>query len=53
MSGLEILIPLIIRAGVEGAYHIIKLVKENKEPTEEDWQKLIMLSRKKYDDYFT
>lgn len=49
--GAELLIPLVVKVGIEAAYHLIKLSQQNRLPTEEEWQKLIALSQKKYEDY--
>lgn len=51
MTGAELLIPLIIKVGIEAAYHIVKVTRENKMPTEEEWQTLLTISQKTYDDY--
>lgn len=45
------LIPIIARYGVEFAYKLWANIKDNKEPTEADWQALIELGNKSYESY--
>ena len=45
------LIPIIAKYGVEFAYKLWGNIKNNNEPTEADWQALIELSNKTYEDY--
>lgn len=45
------LIPVMVKYGVEFAYQLWANIKSDKEPTQEDWDKLLALSTKTYDDY--
>jgi hypothetical protein len=49
--GWEILIPIIAREGILVAAKLWQLARTNTEPTQKDWDELIVLSQKKYDDY--
>jgi hypothetical protein len=46
-----VLVPIIARYGVEFGYNLWKTIQEKGEPTEEQWQALLTLARKPYDQY--
>ena len=46
-----ILLPIIIRDGIPAAMEIWKLIQGDKKVSQEDWDRLLKLSQKTYDDY--
>ena len=46
-----LLLPIIIREGIPTAMRLWQLLKEDSPVTQEDWDALIVLSQKTYDDY--
>ena len=48
---IAVLLPIIIRDGIPAAMRIWQLLKESREISQEDWDALIALSEKTYDDY--
>lgn len=49
--GWELLIPIIAREGILVAAKLWQLFQTKAEPTQADWDELLALSRKTYDDY--